>query len=185
MILSELRTEILNGGWTLFLDRDGVVNVRKYGGYVETVDQFHFLPGAAEAIARFRPHVLRTIVVTNQRGIAIGKMTEEDLEKVHGHFRAGVEEAGGKLDAIFHCPHDRNEGCPCRKPATGMPLEAQASFPEIDFQKSILFGDSPSDLQMGRALGMTCVHVGPDEMPEALVDLHLDALADFWAADAL
>lgn len=180
MTLEAIRSEVLSGGWTLFLDRDGVVNVRKYGGYVETVEQFEFLPGAVDAIVRFGEHVLRVVVVTNQRGIAIGKMTEADLEEVHGHFLTAVEEAGGRLDAIYHCPHDRDTGCACRKPGVGMPMQAQADFPEIEFGKAILFGDSPSDLEMGRKLGMLCVHVGPDEMPAELVDLHLAALGDFF-----
>lgn len=180
MTIAQLRTAVEAGGWTLFLDRDGVVNVRKYGGYIEHPDQFQFLPGAAEAIAEFGKHVLRVIVVTNQRGIAIGRMSESDLEEVHAQFRRGVEDAGGRIDAIFHCPHDRDEGCPCRKPAPGMALEAQAAYPEIDFSRSILFGDSASDMQLGRALGMACIHVGPDPIPAELKDGQLDFLADFW-----
>ena len=180
MTLEDIRAKVLAGGWTVFLDRDGVVNVRKYGGYVESVEEFVFLPGAVEAIVRFGECAVRVVVVTNQRGIALGKMTEGDLEEVHGYFVNAVEEAGGRLDAIYHCPDDRDVGSTCRKPEVGMPMQAQADFPEIDFGKSIIFGDSASDLEMGRRLGMVCVHVGPDAVAEGLVDLHLNALADFW-----
>ena len=178
--LETLREQIRSGGWTLFLDRDGVINRRKLGGYIQIPDEMELIEGAGEAIAEFQKWVSPVVVVTNQRGIALGLMTEADLQEVHARMKNLLAEKGARLDAIFYCPDDREGGSGCRKPGTKMPLKAKEQFPEIDFERSVMIGDTLTDMQMGKALGMVCIHVGPEEVPAKWYDLHLERLGVFW-----
>lgn len=166
--------------WTVFLDRDGVINERIPDDYVTRLEQFVFLPGALEGMEQLSRIFGRMIVVTNQRGIALGRMTEEDLKAVHKVLWEEALAAGALIDGIYHCPHDRDVGCGCRKPGVGMPLKAELDFPGIDFGKSVMIGDSISDLEMGRKLGMiTCWITGKGEkMPNSLWDWKGERLHD-------
>jgi histidinol-phosphate phosphatase family protein len=150
----------VDNSWTLFLDRDGVLNVKIDGGYVLRPEMLQMLPGAPEALALLARRFPRLIVVTNQRGIARGLMTMEDLAYVHEVLCAQIAAAGGRIDAIFVCPHGLDDGCDCRKPRVGLALQARRQFPEIDFAKSILVGDSDSDIRMGMTAGMFTVRIG-------------------------
>ena len=145
--------------WTLFLDRDGVINRRLPGAYVRTIDEFEWLPGAAEAIARLNRLFGLTIVVTNQQGIGKGLMGEADLQRVHEHLLGELAAAGGRIDAIYHCPDLASRTPNCRKPAPAMALQAQRDFPPIDFRRAVMVGDSISDMEFGQQLGMRCVLV--------------------------
>lgn len=140
--------------WTLFLDRDGVINVRKIGDYVQNWTEFHYLPQADEAIVALSSIFQHIIVVTNQQGIGKRLMRESDLQVIHQQFKADIAQKGGKIDAIYYCPHLASTNCNCRKPHTGMALNAQKDFPEIDFKRTIMVGDSRSDLEMGEQLAM-------------------------------
>ncbi|MBN8684322.1 MAG: HAD family hydrolase [Chitinophagales bacterium] len=152
----------------LFLDRDGVLNVRPPGDYVKTPEAFIPVPGLAEALAQLHLVFARIFVVTNQAGIGKGLMTEADLARVHDKLQQLAAEAGVALDAIYYCPHRREEKCACRKPATGMGLQAKAAFPEINFSESWMVGDSLSDIAFGQALGMrTALIEGKAEEAEA------------------
>ena len=135
-----------------FLDRDGTINEKApEGDYITTPDRLTLLPGAAHAIRRLNDAGALVIVVTNQRGIALGRMTEADLIDVHAQLRSLLEkQAGARLDAIFHCPHDAG-ACHCRKPAPGLIYQARAWRPEIDLARSIIIGDSRTDSAAGRA----------------------------------
>jgi D-glycero-D-manno-heptose 1,7-bisphosphate phosphatase len=144
---------------TVFLDRDGVINRRLPGDYVKTWAEFEFLPRAKEALALLTAANLRLIVITNQRGIARGLMTEADLHSIHARMLAELREAGAHVAAVYHCPHDR-DACECRKPKTGLLLEAQRDFPEIDFSRAVVIGDAPSDIEAGRRAGCRTVIVG-------------------------
>lgn len=175
-----LQNNVKAGGWTIFLDRDGVVNKRKYASYVMNRSEFEFLPGVLDALVEFSKYAEKIVVVTNQRGIARQLMTEEDLADIHAYFLEEVEKAGARIDRIYHCPDDRNSGSTCRKPHPGMAEQAQKDFPSIQFFRSIMFGDSMTDMQMGRLLGMRCVLIGSERIPEALYDFKLKQLADFW-----
>ena len=137
---------------TVFLDRDGVLNRRIMGDYVTCLDEFEVLPGVLEALARLVKLDFRLAVVTNQRGIAIGRMTREDVAGVHGFLSREVALTGGRLDEFYICPHDRHEGCDCRKPSPGLLDQAHAHRP-IDWQRSWLIGDSDSDILAGKARG--------------------------------
>ncbi len=167
----------IDKSWTLFLDRDGVINVRLIGDYVKRVDEFEFLPGAPEAIARFSKQFGRIIVVTNQQGIAKSVYSHEDLAAIHAHMQAEIEKAGGKIERVYYAPQAASENSPMRKPGTGMALQAQKDFPEIDFSKSVMIGDSQSDMEFGKAAGMKVIFVG-DEPLEIDVDAKANSLAE-------
>lgn len=139
--------------WTLFLDRDGVINHEKHKDYIHSWDEFVFYDGAKEAIAKFAAVFGRIIIVTNQRGVGKGVTKKEDLETIHRNMKAAIENAGGRIDGIYYCP-DINDDSPSRKPNKGMGLQAQKDFPEIDFSKAIMVGNTLSDMQFGRNLAM-------------------------------
>ena len=145
--------------WTLFLDRDGVINKRKIGGYIETVEEFEFLPGAVTAIKKFSKIFGRIIIVTNQQGIGKGIFSAQDLQKIHKNMVLEIIRNGGKIDHIYFCPKLANHNPKCRKPNTGMGICAKIDFPEIYFSKSIMVGDSASDIEFGKRLGMKCIKI--------------------------
>ena len=130
--------------------------------YINSPEQVLLLPGAADAVRRLNDAGVSAIVVTNQRGIALGRMSERDLEQVHAELSAQLEAASGaRIDAFFHCPHDVGQ-CDCRKPQTGMFRQAHERFPWIDLSTSVIVGDSQSDVDAGQALGMRTVRLGAD-----------------------
>jgi D-glycero-D-manno-heptose 1,7-bisphosphate phosphatase len=146
-----------------FLDRDGTINEKApEGDYIKSPAELRVLPGSAEAIRRLNDAGIRVIVVTNQRGIALGRMTQSDLAAVHEGLTQLLDEAtGAYIDAFFFCPHDIGE-CDCRKPETGMFRQALAEFPGIDLDASAVIGDSESDVEAGRRMGLTAVQIGRD-----------------------
>jgi D-glycero-D-manno-heptose 1,7-bisphosphate phosphatase len=151
----------------IFLDRDGVIN-RKLpeDRYVAEIAELELLPGAPSAIATFRAMGLAVVIVTNQRGIARGLMTEQQLLRVHEHLRALLEHAGGAPDGIYYCPHETFEGCGCRKPEPGMILSAAKEL-NLDLNSSIMVGDSPSDIEAGRRAGTATCRIAPEPDPAA------------------
>jgi len=169
---------------TLFLDRDGVLNSRIPGNYVKTPDEFQPIEGLGKAIRILSDHFDRIIVVTNQAGIGKGLMTEIQLHAVHQKMRTVVETAGGRIDRVYHCPHKPAQGCTCRKPATGMAWKALADFPEIDFDDAWMVGDSASDMEFARRLGIRPVLIRGkledlDAIADMKIDLKFDSLLEF------
>ena len=170
--------------WTLFLDRDGVINERIPNDYVKDWDSFDFIPGSIKAIERLSSVFGRIVVVTNQAGIGKGLMTEQDLYLVHRMLLKTVDLLDGRIDKIYHAPNAPDNPSPLRKPDTGMALQAKDDFPEINFSKSVIVGDSISDIEMGHRLGMVKVFIeGKDEDPHRLIELKPDyqfkSLAEF------
>lgn len=163
----------ITSDWTLFLDRDGVLNHEKEGDYIRHVSELELLPGVAEAMALLAPLFRRVVVVTNQKGIGKGLMTEADLAAIHAELLRRVEAAGGRIDRIYHCP-DTEAGSPCRKPNPGMGRQAMRDFPEIDPERSLMVGNTLSDMGFGRALGCRTVFVESakprPELPHPWVD---------------
>jgi D-glycero-D-manno-heptose 1,7-bisphosphate phosphatase len=132
---------------TVFLDRDGVLNRKApEGEYVSTWDEFAFLPGAVAAVAALTRAGHRVVVVTNQRGVALGRVDPAALEDIHARMRAQIAAAGGRVDAVYHCPHDKGE-CECRKPRPGMFLQAARELPGLRLEESAVVGDRASDMQ--------------------------------------
>jgi len=165
----------------VFLDRDGTINAKApEGDYITEPGRLTLLPGAAHAIRRLNDAGALVIVVTNQRGIALGRMTDADLEDVHAQLRSILEEeAGARLDAIFHCPHDAG-ACLCRKPAPGLIYQARAWRPEIDLARSIIIGDSRTDWAAGQRAGLSTILLGRDASDlAAAVDALLSRPAPF------
>jgi D-glycero-D-manno-heptose 1,7-bisphosphate phosphatase len=169
----------------IFLDRDGVLN-RKVpeGAYVSTWEQFEWLPGAVEAVARMTRAGCTVLVVTNQRGIALGVLTVAQLELIHDKMRAGLERQGARVDGIYYCPHDHGE-CNCRKPDIGLFEQAQQQFPQANAQNSVVIGDSLSDIQAGKRLGMRTIFIRGDATTRKEGAEVAAALADAVAASLL
>ena len=140
--------------WSLFLDRDGVINKRLPGKYVRYWEEFEFLPGVLESLAILRDVFETIVIVTNQQGIGKGIMTEEELHLVHEKMLSAIKRAGGHIDQVYYCGALSSDPNNCRKPTPVMALQAQNDFPIIDFAKSIMIGDSISDIQFGQHVGM-------------------------------
>ncbi|NOQ75979.1 MAG: HAD-IIIA family hydrolase [Crocinitomix sp.] len=147
----------IDSSWTLFLDRDGVMNERLIDDYVKQLNELRIIEKVPAAVQRFTELFGRIVVVTNQQGIGRGMMTVDDLSIVHGFIEEVIKTAGGKIDKFYFAPQLRSENSNHRKPGTGMGLQAQLDFPEIDFSKSIMVGDSESDIEFGMKLGMKTV----------------------------
>lgn len=161
--------------WTLFLDRDGVINHEKHKDYIHTWDEFVFYEGAEKAIAKFSAIFGQIIIVTNQRGVGKGVTKKQNLEIIHQNMKAAVEKGGGKIDAIYYCP-DTDDSSPNRKPNPGMGLQAKKDFPAIDFQKSIMVGNTLSDMKFGRNLTMAATIFLTTTRPEVdTADNNIDA----------
>jgi D-glycero-D-manno-heptose 1,7-bisphosphate phosphatase len=143
----------------VFLDRDGTLNVKPPDGeYIERPEALVLLPGAAEAVRMLNRAGLWIGVVTNQRGIALGRMSTEDLDAIHGRLKRLLHLEGAYVDAIYTCPHGIG-ACACRKPQPGLLLEARREHPALDFKHAAIVGDSLSDVQTGRRLGLTTMLV--------------------------
>ncbi len=168
----------IDKSWTLFLDRDGVINERIENDYVKTPEAFVFLPGVLESIAKLGNHFGKIVVVTNQQGIGKGLYSHEDLAAIHQYMKTEIEKAGGRIDAVFYAPNLASENSTLRKPGIGMALNAQKIFPQIDFAKSIMVGDTSSDMQFARNAGMKSVFCSGEEN-SASADIHVSSLAEF------
>jgi D-glycero-D-manno-heptose 1,7-bisphosphate phosphatase len=172
----------IDKSWTLFLDRDGVINEEKQMSYIFHYDEFRFMPGVKEAIAKLSGTFGRIVLVTNQRGIGKGLMTDDDLTVIHNRMKEEILEAGGKIDAIYYCSSMDNAHDD-RKPNPGMALRAQRDLGNIDLRKSIIVGNNLSDMEFGRNAGMFTVHVRtthPDiTTPHPLIDLSCKDLPEF------
>jgi D-glycero-D-manno-heptose 1,7-bisphosphate phosphatase len=159
MNLSDLT---IDSTWTLFLDRDGVINTRILGGYVQKWEQFEFLPGVQEAFRLLSLKFPRIVVVSNQQGIGKGLMTEDELVTLHRQMTEEIERGGGRVDKVYFSPHLEKEGSVKRKPNVGMALMARKDFPGISFKRSVMVGDSVSDMIFGKRLKMVNVFISQD-----------------------
>jgi len=167
----------IDNTWTLFLDRDGVINHEKHNDYIHTWDEFIFYEGVIKAMTVFAKKFRHIIIVTNQRGIGKGVTLLQDVELIHKNMSTAIELAGGRIDAIYFCP-DKEEESPNRKPNHGMGLQAVKDLPDIDLGKAIMIGNTLSDMQFGRNLGVQTIFL-PTTRPE--VDIHderIDAVYD-------
>jgi len=172
-----------NKEWSLFLDRDGVINKEIPGTYVTEWSGFSFYEGALPALVNLSHTFGNLFVVTNQRGVGRGIMTIEDLRNIHREMRAVIEENGGRLNRIYACTsvddNDQN-----RKPNTGMGLQAKEDFPDLEFSKSVMVGNNLSDMLFGRRLGMRTVFIAttqdPLPMPHDMIDEQFSSLKE-WA----
>lgn len=180
--MKKLKPNLLNlemYSWSLFLDRDGIINKKIDNGYVTQLSEFEFIPGVLDDISSLTKIFSRIFVVTNQRGISKGLYSIDTLTEIHSHLLDMVNDSGGRIDRIYFCPHDYSDRCNCRKPNTGMALNAQSDFPEVDFNKSVMIGDSPSDIEMGAKLNMTTVLISNEGTGDGVPDFHFASLNQF------
>ena len=141
---------------TLLLDRDGVINRWLPGDYVRTWDQFAFLPGILECLRKWARKYKHILVVSNQRGVGKGRMTQAELDAVHERMLAEIRQAGGRIDGIYVCSAVE-ESDPRRKPNTGLFEEACRDFPDITPERSLMLGDSHYDQEFAANCGMPFV----------------------------
>ncbi len=146
----------------IFLDRDGIINKPIEGDYVRSPDQFKFLPDAVSFLRHLSEKNYEIYVITNQRGIGRGLMTEKDLENIHAKMTAELDRASVKISGIYHCPHLEEDKCFCRKPAPGL-LHRAANENYINLYCSIFVGDRDSDVEAGNKAGCRTILVGPNE----------------------
>ncbi len=169
----------INQSWTLFLDRDGVINRRLVNDYVKTTHELELLDGVPEAISEFNKIFGKIFIVTNQQGISKGLMTEDELDLVHDFFQVLLMSKSAYIDKIYYCKDLENTGSKFRKPEIGMALQAKKDFPEIDFSKSIMVGDSMSDMEFGRKAGMFTCFINESYVEDKNIDLCCTSLLEF------
>jgi len=138
----------------IFLDRDGVIN-RDSDAYVKSWAEFEFLPGSLAALKKLTAAGYRIIVITNQSIVGRKWVPLETLETIFTRMRAEIEKSGGRIHDVFFCPHTPEEGCNCRKPATGL-METAARTYNIDLSATTMVGDSAKDILCARRAG--CKH---------------------------
>jgi D-glycero-D-manno-heptose 1,7-bisphosphate phosphatase len=142
---------------TVFLDRDGVINVDR-SDYVKSWAEFKFLPQVFEALRLLRKNNLRVVVVTNQSAVGRGLMSIRTLRGIHEKMLRAIEKRGGRIEAIYFCPHRPDESCECRKPKPGLVLRAKKDL-KIDLSRSYLVGDSRKDVELARSVRVKCVQI--------------------------
>ena len=180
-----LDLKTIDNSWTIFIDRDGVINHEKKEDYVLNPGEFRFYEGIPEAFKKLRNHFGKIIIVSNQRGVGKGLMSESDLQDIHRKMVEEIEIAGGHIDKIYYCT-STDKKHPGRKPNPGMAFHAKADFPDIDLSKSVIIGNKPSDMLFGRNAGMHTVFVAttnPDiVLPHPDIDVLFTSLPDFVKA---
>ena len=171
--------------WTLFLDRDGVINHEKKGDYIRQWSEFNFYTESLSALPLLAQKFDRIIITTNQKGIGKGLMTITDLDLIHQNMTHQINELGGRIDAIYYCP-DLDNTSLNRKPQPGMAFQAKEKFPSIDFTKSIMVGNRMSDMEFGRNAGMHTVYLATTHpeasFPDTKIDYRYDNLFKFAQA---
>jgi D-glycero-D-manno-heptose 1,7-bisphosphate phosphatase len=161
----------------IFLDRDGTINVKpRPGEYVTSPGQIRLLAGAGDAIRRLNGAGIWVGIFTNQRGVALGQMSLEDLEAVHRRLHAELARRGAHVDAVYACPHEEGT-CTCRKPLPGLLLQAQQDVGDMDFSQAVVIGDSLSDIHAGRSVGATTVLLAGEENGNTAADHVAPSLA--------
>ena len=135
----------------VILDRDGVINFDS-AQFIKSPAEWKPIPGSLEAIARLTQSGYRVVVATNQSGIGRGLFDMETLNQIHSKMHKAVVTVGGRIDAIFYCPHTADSHCDCRKPKPGM-LKRISETLNVDLKGVANIGDSLRDLQAGAAVG--------------------------------
>src|SRR5690554_1557304 len=168
---------------TLFLDRDGVINQRIFGGYITSVQDFIFLPHAIEGLKLLSQQFSRIIVVTNQQGVAKNILTTTTLNDIHEYMITTLRKEGVLIEKVYVASNLRGADNDRRKPNSAMGWEAKKDFPSIDFKRSVMVGDTTSDIEFGMNLGMKTVLIESEEKVNLKADLivkHLKELANVF-----
>lgn len=165
--------------WTLFLDRDGVINKKLENDYVKKVEELKLLNNVPEALRILRQKFGRIIIVTNQQGIGKGVMTEEDLNKVHAYLLDILRKENVTIDKIYYAPDLESKQSVMRKPNIGMALKAKEDFGDIEFSRAVMVGDSLSDVQFAHNAGMYAVYLSHQSDKGVNYDFVFKDLYDF------
>ena len=143
----------------ILLDRDGVINKKPpKADYVKKWEEFEFLPGSIKAIKLLKDNGYKILIVSNQSGIARGKVSKKDLNLIHKKMQKELKRHGAKIDGIYYCPHGWDEGCECRKPKPGLLFRASREH-LFDLTKAIFIGDDERDKQAGDAVGCKTIMI--------------------------
>ena len=169
----------IDKSWTLFLDRDGVINEKRDHDYVKSLSEFKLIPGSIEAIVQLSHLFGRICIVTNQQGIGKGVMSESDLHQIHTELLQNVKDKGGHIDAIYYAPQLVQDQSPMRKPEIGMALQAKKDFEDIEFERSIMLGDSPSDMSFAQKAGIIPIRVQHPVPSDTSAEYTVSSLSDF------
>jgi len=181
----ELDLKNIDKEWTLFLDRDGVINYEKKDDYIRNWEEFKFYEGAKDALKILAQKFGKVFVVSNQRGIGKGLMTEDTLNIIHYNMQQEIESHGGRIDGVYYCVAiDAKD--PYRKPNPGMAFSAKEDFSEIDLNKAMIAGNKPSDMLFGKNAGIYSIYIASTHpetpFPHPDIDLRFNSLADFAKA---
>jgi histidinol-phosphate phosphatase family protein len=152
-----------------------VINHQKEGSYIFTWDEFIFYEGVLRAMKIFAAHFKYIFIVTNQRGIGKGMMTVDDLHHIHHNMKKSIELAGGRVDGIYYCADIEAESH-CRKPNTGMAVQAKKDFPDVNFNKAVMVGNSPSDMEFGNNIGAVNIFLTTTKPATATASIKTDAI---------
>jgi D-glycero-D-manno-heptose 1,7-bisphosphate phosphatase len=163
----------------LVLDRDGVIN-HDSDDYIKSPDEWLPIAGSPEAIARMCKAGWRTVVASNQSGVARGLFSMSTLAAINQKMCAMIERAGGLIDAIFFCPHAPNAGCDCRKPRPGMLQEVLDRY-RVTPGEIIFVGDQMRDLLAARAIGCRFILVLTGRGVECAADPAFPATTEVFA----
>ena len=180
-----LRDLHIDQDWTLFLDRDGVINHEKNEDYIRHWAEFEFYTESLLALPLLAQKFNKIIITTNQKGIGKGLMTHADLANIHAQMTQRIVAVGGRIDAIYYCA-DLDNNSINRKPQAGMAFQAKASYPSIDFNKALMVGNRMSDMEFGRNAGMHTVYLATTHpeapFPDTKIDYRYDNLFQFVQA---
>lgn len=175
----------VDNSWSLFLDRDGVLNHDKPGSYIFNPGEFVLYEGVAEAMEQFASQFGKIFITTNQRGVGRGLMSEADLAAIHHKMKSAIHIRNGRIDAIYVATSVDDKDF-YRKPNPGMARLAKKEYPAIDFSRSIMVGNNISDMEFGRHAGMYTVFLKTTQpgilLPHPAIDLAYDTLYDFAKA---
>ena len=169
----------------LFVDRDGTLNPDLR--YLKEASRLELFRGVGDALSLAHDHGYLVICVTNQSGIERGFYTVEDVERIHVRLNDLLRPHRARVDAFYFCPHSPEHGCDCRKPRTGLFVEAHQDW-NIEFTSSAVVGDRALDIEAGRSLGLLTALVPPrghaDEVMAEMAarDLESDVVADSFSA---
>ena len=166
----------INKNWTLFLDRDGVINKKIDNDYVKQWIEFEFIEGVLDALKFLNTVFGSIIVVTNQQGIGKKLYRIEDLELIHKNMLYEIAYHGGKIDKVYFSPYLKSENHPYRKPGIGMALKAKEDISTINFKQSIMIGDSMSDMEFGRNAGMKTIYISEEINENDKIDFNFKSL---------
>ena len=167
----------------IFLDRDGVINANR-PDHVKSWEEFVFLPGAFEALKRIASSDFAILVTTNQAAIARGLTTDAAVREIHERMATEVARAGGRIDAVYYCPHHPDENCDCRKPRPGLYTRGAREW-DVDLEHSYVVGDAMADIVAAQAIGAAPILVLTGRGKEQQAALEADHNSVFHLADDL